>query len=251
MALIRGGIFFVFMTMITALYAIVFAPTLIFGEAGARFTAKLWSRTVLLGVHYICGVRDRAVSDRALPTGPALIAANHQSMWETLYLFANLDKPVFVLKQELLHVPIFGWWLIRTGAIAVDRKAGAKALRKMTADAERVLAAGSQIVIFPEGTRTAVGARSQLQPGVAALYKIASTPCTPIVHDSGRYWLHPGPAKRSGEIKFDVRDPIPAGLDRRAFMSALDAAFTNNRPDLNIARDDARHTAPPLEKAQA
>ena len=127
-----------------------------------------------------------------------------------------------MLKKELAWLPIYGWYAMRAGSIAVDRKAGATALKRMIAAARRAVAAGRPIVIFPEGTRTAVGARLPYQPGVAALYLQLGVPLVPVAVNSGLYWGRRAFLKRPGRIVLEVLPPIPPGLDRRTVMRLLE-----------------------------
>ncbi len=256
MPTIRGALFVVFLFAFSILYGVIAAPVLLVGRHQARSAAQLWCRCILFGLRGICGIRMRLEGAANLPEegAPAIIAANHQSMWETLALYALLPNPVIILKQELLRIPIFNLWLMRVGNIAVDRAAGAQALRSLIKDADAAFADGAQIIIFPEGTRTPVGARRRLQPGVAALYagvrqkavadidgggedapkeaEKLGAPCIPVVHNSGRYWLTPGPAKTPGVITMRLLAPIPPGLSRKTFLKRLDTEMLAGRPDL-------------------
>ena len=155
--------------------------------------------------------------------GPAILAAKHQSAWDTIVFYRVLDAdPVYVLKRELTWIPILGWYLRRVGMVAVDRKGGAAALRRMTATAHAALAEGRRIVIFPEGTRTAPGARRPYHPGVAALYAATDVPVVPVALDSGRYWPRRGFLKRPGTITLRILPPLPPGLARKAFVAELE-----------------------------
>lgn len=249
MAKLRGTVFFIYMTATAIALTIGFAPTLLFGRRGGQFSAKSWCRMVLFGLRGICGITTRLEGARHLPVGPTIVAANHQSMWETLYLFTVLERPTFVVKRELLQVPIFGFWLARTGAIAIDRSAGPRALKQLTNQASERLAEGGQIVIFPEGTRTRPGVRRRFHPGVAAIYADTGASCVPAGHDSGRHWCHPGPAKIPGEICIRFGPAISPGLDRREFMSQLSSRIGALRPDLTDAVM-ASHSAPEIPSAE-
>ncbi len=231
MSLTRGALFRAFMLLATPLMAIVCAPSLLFGREGARATAKLWCRTMLGGLAIIAGVRSRIEGRELIPDGPAIVAANHQSMWETLFLFATLPRPAFVAKEELLRVPIFGHWLRATGAITLDRGAGPSALRRLKESAAARLAAGDQLIIFPEGTRVAPGERAPFRPGVAGVYNGANAICAPVAHNSGAFWRHPGPAMTPGVITVRFLAPIAANVDRKAFLKELKARIDAARPD--------------------
>ena len=180
----------------------------------------------------LTGISHRIEGENALPTGGALIAANHQSVWETMALYALLPSPVAILKEELLDIPMFGWWAKATGNIAVDRQGAVKALRDMQRKSAQKIAAGHQVIIFPEGTRVKPGEQARLKPGAAGIYAAINAPCIPIAHDAGRFWHNPGSAKTPGVITLRIGDPIAQGLDRKAFMAELDTALRQNRQDL-------------------
>ena len=240
----RGAAHLVMIGIIAILFTIVLCPTLAMGRRGARFTARLWTQASLALLQPMCGVRVSVEGAENLPEGPAIVAANHQSAWETLFLFSRLSRPAFVVKQELLDIPVFGFWLKRTGALPIDRKAGARTLKRMTAAARARLEDGEQIVIFPEGTRAPPGVRPPLHPGVAAIYAAGAAPCIPVAHDSGRRWRHPGPERTPGVITVRILPAIPPGLDRRVFLKALDQKLAAARPDL-------ARPAPAPERAMA
>jgi 1-acyl-sn-glycerol-3-phosphate acyltransferase len=219
----RTLLFNFFMAATTVVMGILFLPALADRRA-ARAVTRWWARIMLAGLAMICGIRHRVVGAEHIPTSGAIVAGNHQSMWETIVLLALLPRPAMVLKRELLRIPIYGWWAHRTG-VPIDRHGGAKSLRKLQRETERHIARGDQIVVFPEGTRGAPGALGPLQPGVAGMYLAAARPVTPIVHNSGAFWRHPGGAKTPGVITIRFQPPIAEKLPRRAFMKLLDAAL--------------------------
>ena len=150
------------------------------------------------------------------------MAAKHQSAWDTLVFSLVLRDPTFVLKQELLWVPLFGWFLKKAGVVAVDRRGGAKALRAMTERAATLWRlTGRPIVIYPEGTRTAPGERRPYHPGVAALARRLQLPTVPVALDSGRYWRRRSFIKKPGTITLRFLDPIAPPGDRKAYVATL------------------------------
>ncbi len=177
----------------------------------------LLARTVGL----TCEVRGAA----RRPAGPAIYAFKHQSAWDTLALAHLFAEPAVVLKRELMYLPILGWYFRRLGMIPIDRGGGAKALRSMVAAARDRIGAGRDIVVFPEGTRTAPGSRRAYHPGVAALYRALSAPVVPVALNSGLYWGRREFAKRPGRIVVSFLPPIEPGLDRKTFMRRLQDAI--------------------------
>ena len=200
----------------------VLSPVLLGPMRWALAYARLWAWGVRAGFSAICGVTVEVRGLEHRPTGPALIAAKHQGMFDVIVPFTFLDEPCFVLKKELMVLPFFGWFAWKTKMIPVDRQAHAKALRKLVADARARLAEGRQIIIFPEGTRTQPGAQGDYKPGVAALYRDLGLPCHLIATNSGQCWPAHGFLRRPGKVVFEFLEPIPAGLKRAEFMAELE-----------------------------
>lgn len=235
MTILRSALFQVYLVLTTLTVALLGLPAPLFGQKPARGVIKLWARAVLFGLTAICGIRYRIEGKENLPRSGAIVAANHQSMWETIVFFTLLPNPVMVFKAELLRIPVYGWWGQRAGCIPIDRKAGVKSIRLMSRRAREEVADNAQVIVFPEGTRTPVGAHSPLQPGVAAIYLAAEAAVTPAAHDSGRFWRHPGWLKRPGTITLRILPAIPPGLDRKTFLETLRERIESARPDLEPA----------------
>ena len=176
-----------------------------------RFTH--WLFRVGLGITY--EIRG------TLPDRPVLVAAKHQSAWETFGFCLFFENPCYVLKQELTWIPLFGWYLKKQRMLAIDRAGGAKALRALLARARAPLAEGRPLIIFPEGTRVPPGEARPYHPGVAALYQSLELPCVPVALNSGLVWPKPLLGKRPGHVVVEVLPEIPAGLDRKVFVARL------------------------------
>lgn len=202
---------------------VVCLPLLVAPASWVWKAGHVWIDGTFLLLRIFCGIRYREIGIENLPKGPAIIAAKHQSTWETFYLSRRLNHPAFVLKQELLNIPLFGWFMKKIGMIAVDRAGKAAALKKMVKDAGGAFAAGRQIIIFPEGTRVAPGQHRPYQPGIAALYGNLDVPVVPVALNSGLYWGRGAFVKKRGVIQVQYLPPIQPGLDRKAFMAELEA----------------------------
>ncbi|WP_419826664.1 lysophospholipid acyltransferase family protein [Sphingomonas sp.] len=166
----------------------------------------------------------------AMPPAPVLVAAKHESAYETLALLLLVDDPVIVLKRQLTRVPVLGRLMVRHGAIPVDRTASAGALRQMLRAADAAKAAGRSVLIFPEGTRVAHGEAPPLQAGFAGLYARLGLPVVPIATDAGALWPR-GLVKHPGTIRLRIGEPIPPGLPRREAEARVHAAINVLRPD--------------------
>ena len=221
MSRLRGTLFKLWMYGLLGVMGLIWLPSLLMPRGAARFGLRLWVRLVLAGLRVICGIRIEVRGLQHRPAGPVLIAAKHQSMLDTIAPFVVLDDPAYVLKQELLALPFYGWYARKIGHIAVDRSGNAAALKRMVAEARDCAAAGRPIVIFPEGTRQLPGAAPDYKPGVAGLYRDLGLPCTPMATNSGETWPAHGTDFRPGVAVFEFLQPIPPGLKRGQFMQQL------------------------------
>jgi 1-acyl-sn-glycerol-3-phosphate acyltransferase len=185
-----------------------------------------------------------------LPKGGALIAAKHQSMWETLALLALFDKPAFVYKQELGRIPLFSYYLRKFRMIPVDRKGGRAALRQVARDGRAAIDAGHQVIIFPEGTRQEPGAPPDYKFGVAMTYAEIDRPVIPIALNSGLYWSDYAWRGHTGTVVVEILPPIPPGLPPRAFFAELERVI-EARSDALLLETAQRPDAPPLGEAAA
>jgi 1-acyl-sn-glycerol-3-phosphate acyltransferase len=219
---LRSAAFNLALYLFTAVEAIAGLPVLLLPRRLACRFGCAWAAAVLRLCAAIAGLSHELRGRENLPKGPAIIAMKHQSAWDTFAVAALFPDPAIVLKQELLWIPFYGWYLSKSGMIGIDRKAGAAALRKLIAAAERAVAEGRPIVIFPEGTRTAPGTRRPYQPGVAALYRQLGVPLLPVALNSGLYWGRRSFLKRPGRIVVEILPPIAPGGERRAVMAELE-----------------------------
>lgn len=207
---------------LTALMAILAAPCLLLPRAVSMAVVRLWAGVIQFGLRHIAGVRVEVRGRQHLPHGAALVAAKHMGMLDTVAPFVFLPDPAFVLKKELLKVPLYGWFCLRSGMIPLDRAGHAKALKQLVEDSRSRLKDHRQIVIFPEGTRKTVGETADYKPGVAALYRELAIPCTPMATNSGLFWPAHGIGFNPGIAVFEFLEPIPAGLKRGEFMRTLE-----------------------------
>jgi 1-acyl-sn-glycerol-3-phosphate acyltransferase len=196
-------------------------PTLLMPPQAIIEMAKLWGRTSLWLLRVVCGTRYEFRGLDRIPSGPLIVAAKHQSTWETFALLSLFKHPIFIIKRELTWIPLFGWFTIKGKMIAVDRGAGSQALAAMTKRAREVIRGGRQLFIFPEGTRRAAGAEPRYKFGVAHLYDVIGVPCVPVALNSGLFWPRRSLIRLPGTIVVEFLEPIPPGLDKDAFFSRM------------------------------
>jgi 1-acyl-sn-glycerol-3-phosphate acyltransferase len=220
---LRSVLFNLLYGLWTAGMHIICLPLLFASRGAVQAAGGIWIDGTLWLLKHVAGIGYRVTGTEHLPSTPAIYASKHQSAWETLFLSRYLDYPAFVLKKELLSIPLFGWFLKKAGMIAVDRKGGASALRSMARQATETLESGRSILIFPEGTRVAPGQTKPYQPGVAALYTQQKVPVVPVALNSGLFWGRRAFIKKPGTVVVQILPPIPPGLDRKAFMRDLES----------------------------
>ncbi|MGE5478782.1 MAG: lysophospholipid acyltransferase family protein [Bacteroidales bacterium] len=223
MTALRSALFVALFNVWTLVLGIVYLPLLLCPPKVVAVAAKFWVRGAFVLLRLLCGLSFRV--EGAVPRGAALVASKHQSTLETFAFRLILDDPAVILKQELLRIPIFGWYLGKTGVIAIDRSAGMKALKEMVKGAEAAAAAGRQVLIFPEGHRQDVGAAPDYHTGIAMIYAGLNLPCVPVALNSGLFWGRGSLAKRPGEVTIRFLPAIEAGLDRKTFMARLQDAI--------------------------
>jgi 1-acyl-sn-glycerol-3-phosphate acyltransferase len=202
-------------------YLVLSLPTLALPRRFARGAIRSCALTTLWLLRAVCGIGAEFRGTARLPKTACIVACKHQSAWETFALYAVLDEPIFVLKRELMWVPLFGWYAWKAGYISVDRGAGLAALTRMTARAREALAHDRQLVIFPEGTRRTPGAEPSYKPGIVHLYNKTGVACVPIALNSGLYWPRRSLWRPPGTIILEILDPIPPGLDKGSFLARL------------------------------
>ena len=220
-SLLFNGVFYGW----TALCCVAGLPLLLGPRIGIYYLGRAWAHPIIAALKITCGLDYEVRGRENLPKGAVLIAAKHQSAWDTIIFSLLLWDHCFVLKKELTRIPLFGWYLTRAGLIPVDRRGGAAALKKMVADARQVAAAGRPIVIFPEGTRVAPGDHRPYHPGVAALYGQLDVPVVPCALNSGLFWGRRSFAKRPGTIVLEFLPAIAPGQPRKTFLAELEQAI--------------------------
>jgi 1-acyl-sn-glycerol-3-phosphate acyltransferase len=220
MIMLRSWIYTILFLAWCLIAAISQIPLLV-TQRGALWGIRNWSRGVMFLARTITGITFRSEGRENIPKGPCIIAAQHQSSFETYVLFLEVDQPVFVLKRELIFIPFIGWFIMRAGLVPIDRSAGASAMRRMLRAAEKAVEHGKQLLIFPEGTRVTPGEQLPYKPGVVGLYNHCNVPLVPMTLNSGYYWGKTRVRKDPGEIVFRYLPPIAPGLGKQELLATL------------------------------
>jgi 1-acyl-sn-glycerol-3-phosphate acyltransferase len=205
------------------------------GQAGVTRMGQLWSRISLRALRLICHIEIEIEGREFLPqSGPALIAAQHQSAFDILVWLTLLPYPAYVLKQELVNIPVLGATLPKAGFIAVDRDGGAQSLRSMVTGCREAVAAGRQIVIFPEGTRVPPGERGTIQPGIVALARALKLPVIPAATNSGSHWGKRAFKKYPGTVTVKLYPPVRESLQREELTRELEHRYYDGLVDNSV-----------------
>jgi 1-acyl-sn-glycerol-3-phosphate acyltransferase len=240
MIYLRSLLFNIVFYVGTAIIAIGGLPTLFFGRRAILKVARAWGWTSLWLLDKICGVKVqfRGV-DNLLHQG-CIVAAKHQSALETFALVTQVEDFTYILKRELLFIPLFGQYLKLSNQIAIDRKSRSAALRDLVKQAGAAIAEGRVIFIFPEGTRRSAGAPPLYKSGVNHLYAAAKAPCVPAALNSGLFWPRRTFLRQPGTCVVEFLPVIPAGLPHGEFSKILQErleAATNRLIDEALAKD--------------
>ena len=215
--------------LFAVVWTLLFAPSWpILWMAGSpsraiRKVARVWIGGFLLGLRYIVGLSHVERGRENIPDGPCIVAANHQSMWETLALCRLFPDAAFVAKQEISRIPVVGWHVKHYPMILIEREAGPSALRKTVAESRAALAAGRSIVIFPEGTRRRIADPVTFRRGIELLYSELQVPVLPVALNSGAFWSSDRSFKNKGVITVSYLPPIMPGLPREEFKARAES----------------------------
>jgi 1-acyl-sn-glycerol-3-phosphate acyltransferase len=170
---------------------------------------------------WICGVKMEFRGRENIPEGACIAASKHQSAWETMALAASFPEPRYILKRELMWVPFFGFYLLRTGQVAVNRGKKSDAIASMNRAAQLAMKEGGQLLIFPEGTRRPVDAEPAYKMGVAHMYDTLKVPVVPVAINAGVFWPRRTFFKYPGTIIMEFLPVIPPGLPKDVFFARL------------------------------
>lgn len=206
--MLRPLIFYIGLFPVTVIFSLISGLILPLEIRKRYFVVTRWSKFALWWLRISCGLSAKVSGLDNIPNEPCVIFCKHQSAWETMALQFIFPPHVQVVKRELLYVPFFGWGLASLNPIAIDRSAGAKALRQVLRTGSERIAQGWSVLLFPEGTRTNPGAEVEYAPSAAALASRAKCPMVPVAHNAGVYWSRNALAKHAGEIELRIGPAI-------------------------------------------
>jgi len=240
--LLRSILFNVAFYLNFLVQAVLFSPVLLLPERMFWPIGRFWVASSLWLHRRICGIDDEVRGRENIQTGGFVVASKHQSAWETMRLIELFPRPSFILKRQLLWIPLFGWYMWKAQMIPVDRGKGAAAVEAMTAHARRAISEGRQVIIFPEGTRRPPLAPPAYRHGVTRLYRELGVTCLPVALNSGLFWPRRSFLHRRGTIVIACLPPIPPDLSPDDFSRKLQADIEGATEGL-IAEAMGRHPA--------
>jgi 1-acyl-sn-glycerol-3-phosphate acyltransferase len=218
--LVRSIVFTTLFFAVTAIYALVLVLVCWLPIRQRQALAKTWGQVLLWLLKKLCGLRYEVAGLENLPPGAHISMWKHSSSWETFAQVVIFPPQHWVLKREIMWIPIVGWAINFLRPIAINRSAGTSAVNKIVAQGKECLASGAWVVIFPEGTRMPVNETRKYGVSGALLASRAGCKVVPVAHNAGHFWPRRGWLKRPGVIQVIIGPPIEAaGRDPRSINS--------------------------------
>ncbi|MCD7110638.1 1-acyl-sn-glycerol-3-phosphate acyltransferase [Rhizobium sp. DKSPLA3] len=216
------------MIVLTPVYFLVSRKT-------SWFVPKNWARSnhwlmrVIVGTTFEIEGLDNIPKD-----GVYILAPKHQSFWDVYALLPWLSDPFFILKRELMRIPLFGWYVAKQRMVPVDRSARGRAMAAVMQRAKAEIATGRQLIIYPEGTRRSPGAPPDYKYGIARLYRDLQVPVVPVAMHPGLFWPRSTTLRFPGHFKVRILPPIGPGLDADTFLKTLIAVTETASDELLV-----------------
>lgn len=224
MRLFRSLLYTTWLFIGTAIYAVVVLALCWLPGNRLYAVARSWSRTQLWALEVLCGLRHSVEGAENIIPGAHISMWKHSSAWETIAQAGIFPAQAWVLKRELMWIPVVGWALHFLKPIAINRKAGASAVNQVVEQGKQRLAEGLWILVFPEGTRVAAGESRKYGVSGALLASRAGCKIIPVAHNAGLFWPRRGWVKKPGTIQVAIGPPIEAaGRDPREINEEVKA----------------------------
>lgn len=221
MAYIRSFLFHLFFLVVSSLVLVICGSFSFFRPSLAMSGFRFWTKMIVWGLRFFVNMTIEIRGLHHMPLGAALVASKHQSILETVMIFAICKNPAIILKKELTYIP-FGAQMIHYGGhIAIDRRKGTNSREKIKQAATEKIKQGRQIFIYPEGTRSGVHSAPTYKRGIYLLYDHLKIPCIPVAVNTGMFWPKNAFLLKSGNVVIEILPPIPAGKAVNPFMTEL------------------------------
>jgi 1-acyl-sn-glycerol-3-phosphate acyltransferase len=219
---LRSVLFILVMYLSMAVLAVYFLLPALFTDDGAFRAIRTYCRFVRWAARVIVGLRSEVRGE--VPTDEVIIASKHQSFFDIIMIVSAVPRPKFIMKKELVHTPIVGFFARKTGCIPVDRGKKSTAVKKMVEDVKAGRAMPGQLIIFPQGTRVAAGAHLPYKVGTGVLYRETGQRVIPAATNVGVFWKRHGIMRWPGTAVVEFLPAIEPGLEMADFMARLEAA---------------------------
>ena len=234
MTLIKSTIFHICFWTWSVNMNLLFLPALIMPRKAVVFGQKIWALGVMWLLKFIVKLNFQIITKENFPKPPFVLAIKHQSIWDTIILHMIIKDPAIVMKDDLLKIPIYGWYCKKSGMIPIDRKSGSSALKKIIKNCKKAKDEGRSIAIFPQGTRVLPNEQAPYLPGITAIYKYLNIPVLPVALNSGLFWPLNRYKKYEGTITVSVLNSIQPGLSKKNFKDTLESSIEEESKKLAI-----------------
>lgn len=211
----------------------------------AWLVPKVWARSSIWLQKIVAGTNTEITGLENLPDGPCIIAPKHQSFWDVIAFLPFIPDALYILKRELMWIPLFGWYVAKMRMIPIDRASRSRALKQAVRIARERMAEKRQLIIYPEGTRRPPGAEPAYKYGIVELYIRLGVPVVPIAHVAGLYWPRRKFLRYPGTIHARFLPAIEPGLDRETFQTRL-IKETEEACDALLIEAARSHNPPPM-----
>ncbi len=235
MQFIRSLLFTILFYISLIMVFILAMPTLILPSKATLICGKILAHIIIFLLRFILGVRVSFSGIENLKKNEKFfVASAHQSLLETFILQAPLQYPIFILKKELLKIPLFGWYLKKIGSIDIVRDTTTKDnLNFFDKVKSNIETSKRPLLIFPQGTRVKIGDRLPFKKGVGRIYEVLNLPCIPVALNTGKVWPKNSFLKYNHDIKISFLEPIEPGKDKNIFIKDLETIIYSSVDKLN------------------
>ncbi len=233
--MLRNIFFFVIFFSGIILISLIFLPTLLLPQNFVLTGGRLMGYWAGFCLKTILSIRIKILGKENIITDKKFfIAASHQSMFETFYLQTIFNSPVFILKKELILIPIFGWYLKKIGSISIKRNRVTKDNLNFFYDIKSIINKTQRpLIIFPQGTRVKPDERPPFKKGVARIYEELQISCQPVAINSGHVWPKKGPKKANKQITISILPKIDFGMEKNEFVKKLEKKIYTELNNIN------------------
>lgn len=211
--------FVIQMYLVMAILALIVTPMALFNLNTAYWAIRIYCLWVRWSASVLVGLKSEIRGQ--IPSGNTLICAKHQSFFDILILCSVIRCPRFVMKREILRLPIVGYYAKRIGCIPIDRGKGSIAVQQMLKGVSSKMPNAGPLIIYPQGTRVNPGVKRRYKMGAGILYELYETGCTPVATNVGVFWPKAAILRKPGLAVVEFLPPIKGGKQKEEFMQEL------------------------------